>query len=1221
MKIKNICPVIGIISSGKSSVLNALFNMDCLEAKPEVTTKIVTIIRYNSLINEPRFFHLVLKNDGNGNYTFYKDNDKNVITGKKNIMEEINLRNEEWQKKEPKYEEIFFMLEVCEVNFIEKEFLKNNDFADVPGVSENMANKKKNSSENKSEPNENNNSEEITVEEQVKNIDIEKEINYVTQIFKIMKNKMNTGIFIFSANNYYLIENYKIIGILQNILGRPIENFLLLLNKMDTSDTIDEDIKSLNEKLLQHFPNGLFNVTRNTIVKCSSFQLENELKMGTEFNNLLYYHYINYIMDSSKNYGDFIDYFKGLIQQYIKKDAQVENIKEEEFINNIESIKDDEYIKKIPDIIKRIKYNHDKVKKTKLLLDEDDFNADKIKKCLDDLVSENDNVNLADQTNNTLIILYYYYLFKNKKIVSFRSTETNTIMEFFTMQNMNKNFNYKKVESKLQELENKDSYSKKVNDVIEEINKFYEKYKEGGINLNQNDNVENSFKPIINNLKTSKFFYIPVVGLYNAGKSTILNDIIGYNLLPVKKNECTKRGILIAHWDNDYPIIRKAEFVTENIGNKNDICYCSFNNTILAEGEKNVRKILEGVNGNFIDREKDFFYLINVKIKFLEHFHNDTIKENICFVDLPGYGTKNKFETKNIYSKFIKNCKIILLVARDHISGEEEIEKINDLLSKISEYQGISISALCKKILFIINNSQNSDISEKSLLNHKSKLIKNITSLEKDKIIQDINITFFNGGFYEYYLENKYYFTNLEHMFESRKEEHLIKLEKLRKGYLTSCDNKFESYLVNDIKNNLKSIFNMNPSDVDEKTTDQESSEVIDAIIKKKNYKFKPKELKDIKKIIAYCRQNIEQCKELNLSNFLNFSFYLIATITNCKHDSVDEFKNLIEDKLSDLDTIFHSQEYFIKLPEQKEISYYFKEKLDAFNKDIDNSKDVILRIIKNDYDIPHILEKCIDSIKSVLNNLKNEIQSNLKQKKSWKDIQREFETTFKSTVEDKKKNIVENLEKCSDEIKTNYLKSFEIINQFKTNSKEEHKFKELKIYLSNKLGEKNNYKEAFDNIVTDIVSNSRTATDWKNSSGFFDYLKSKFFDEAYLNKTIDYIISNSSKRLESFRKNISNLIDEYKVDIITKIDIEKNNISNFLQKEVEKEELANKNNKKLNEVYEAKKKENEKSKEKWNEICEKYNEVKTKIKNILKNSNISESQLIIYEEGETPNP
>ena len=71
MKIKNICPVIGMISSGKSSILNALFNMDYLEATPEVTTKIVTIIRYKENLTNPRFFQLILKNDGNDNYTFY----------------------------------------------------------------------------------------------------------------------------------------------------------------------------------------------------------------------------------------------------------------------------------------------------------------------------------------------------------------------------------------------------------------------------------------------------------------------------------------------------------------------------------------------------------------------------------------------------------------------------------------------------------------------------------------------------------------------------------------------------------------------------------------------------------------------------------------------------------------------------------------------------------------------------------------------------------------------------------------------------------------------------------------------------------------------------------------------------------------------------------------------------------------------------------------------
>ena len=33
-EINNICPVIGMISSGKSSILNALFNTDILEVTP-----------------------------------------------------------------------------------------------------------------------------------------------------------------------------------------------------------------------------------------------------------------------------------------------------------------------------------------------------------------------------------------------------------------------------------------------------------------------------------------------------------------------------------------------------------------------------------------------------------------------------------------------------------------------------------------------------------------------------------------------------------------------------------------------------------------------------------------------------------------------------------------------------------------------------------------------------------------------------------------------------------------------------------------------------------------------------------------------------------------------------------------------------------------------------------------------------------------------------------
>lgn len=68
IRIKNICPVIGMISSGKSSFLNSLLNMDYLEATPQVTTKIVTIIRYNKDVKDnPKFYKLsLLKEENNG---------------------------------------------------------------------------------------------------------------------------------------------------------------------------------------------------------------------------------------------------------------------------------------------------------------------------------------------------------------------------------------------------------------------------------------------------------------------------------------------------------------------------------------------------------------------------------------------------------------------------------------------------------------------------------------------------------------------------------------------------------------------------------------------------------------------------------------------------------------------------------------------------------------------------------------------------------------------------------------------------------------------------------------------------------------------------------------------------------------------------------------------------------------------------------------------------
>ena len=50
----------------------------------------------------------------------------------------------------------------------------------------------------------------------------------------------------------------------------------------------------------------------------------------------------------------------------------------------------------------------------------------------------------------------------------------------------------------------------------------------------------------------------------NAGKSTILNGLLGYSILPAQKNEYTKKGILIRYWNIDYPFIHKTRFINKD---------------------------------------------------------------------------------------------------------------------------------------------------------------------------------------------------------------------------------------------------------------------------------------------------------------------------------------------------------------------------------------------------------------------------------------------------------------------------------------------------------------------------------------------------------------------------------------------------------------------------------------------------------------------------------
>jgi hypothetical protein len=163
-------------------------------------------------------------------------------------------------------------------------------------------------------------------------------------------------------------------------------------------------------------------------------------------------------------------------------------------------------------------------------------------------------------------------------------------------------------------------------------------------------------------------------------------------------------------------------------------------------------KILNGFNNDFSNNVEDFFYEIYTKIKFVDEFNfGDKLKDQICFIDLPGFGTNNNFETKDIYSKLMKSCRLFLLVFRNLIIKETSNKiMISKLFKTLVEYYSkTTAKSFINKCFFIINFKNNQNISEKYVKEAKE----DISTIYRNLNINDINVSFFNAQFYDNCLE------------------------------------------------------------------------------------------------------------------------------------------------------------------------------------------------------------------------------------------------------------------------------------------------------------------------------------------------------------------------------------------------------------------------------------------------------------------------------------
>ena len=361
IEVRKIVPIAAKISAGKSKLLNVILNIDFLETKAGIGTKFVNILRYNPKIDQPRFFHLKLRQRKN-KLLLYIDPKYEVKIGRQAIIDaNKNINNKFADNSKTDYEDIFYMTEVNEIEFIDKEYLLKHDLCDIPGLSEFEG--KNEILEKKVENTQITNDEEFDEKmfegvekfgltykpkkpinktkikkENVNNEqdDIYNKVNinettYLTQIFKILKDYIEGIIIVLSQDNYYFEDNFEIITKLYKVIKKDITNSLIILNKMDLSKSPEKDIEKCKGYFLKYFPScRTFNLNLNKFVALSAIQLQNELLMKKDYIHLLKYHFYNYksniIRGLLANDSTFIDHLKQII---LNEESDIKKLKKE----------------------------------------------------------------------------------------------------------------------------------------------------------------------------------------------------------------------------------------------------------------------------------------------------------------------------------------------------------------------------------------------------------------------------------------------------------------------------------------------------------------------------------------------------------------------------------------------------------------------------------------------------------------------------------------------------------------------------------------------------------------------------------------------------------------------------------------------------------------------------------------------------------------------------
>ena len=519
----------------------------------------------------------------------------------------------------------------------------------------------------------------------------------------------------------------------------------------------------------------------------------------------------------------------------------------------------------------------------------------------------------------------------------------------------------------------------------------------------------------------------------------------------------------------------------------------------------------------------------------------------------------------------------------------------------MADLRNIPCPAFINKCLFIINCDQTQKITDDTEKYSKNDIIK-VFNLKEMNIDKKVNVCFFNAKFYESYNSKLKYYKSIPFLFEEEYKGFMKSQEQFWKGYLDKIKGKtYLKYLSEKLKENIRTDI---ITKFDEKKINIDSgiSDLIEKIIKDHSeYKIEPKkngkDLTKINKYLAFASNNLKESILLKQSYIESFSENLVYNINIANNKEEEDIDENLNEIFRNLDFIFQNsteKKYgaLRDAPISKNDNFYenifsqFKEK----TKNISNSMNVSY----NKYDITKLMTQYLRKIKESLIKEKNNLEEYLKKEK-WKEIEDKFENVFKNYMNNLKKELLEYIEGLSKDLRENYNNFYNILKDLVDPGKPSDLL--LTNFISKKLGRNNNIEKSIDDIIDDIIDKSRSCTYWKYRESFVEYFKNQIFNFNYLNKIIDSMIEHSCIQIEKASQTYDNLIKEFRIWIEHEISVKKEIVTEELERKKSEEEYRIKaKNEEERKKWEEEKRIYEQKKKDWENICEKYFQLKSYI-------------------------